>query len=208
VLGDRPVPIDHGGEPDLRKVIEAFPAAAGAGPEMSLERQIETPPELDPTAAAIMEMLRKSHDRIEGSVQQARQEAAQATHAATEALTRTAGMADMLTALPERVEAAEQQVTYVAERAIAAIAQSDQQNKTLAAAKAATTIVAAQKIGERIGASLAAALDRLPGLVMLGATIVLFRDVLPEPSTMKLAALALFGACGVAPAVWLSSRRK
>src|SRR6185312_12105886 len=198
VLGDRPVPIDHGGEPDLRKVIEAFPAAAGAGPEMSLERQIETPPELDPTAAAIMEMLRKSHDRIEGSVQQARQEAAQATHAATEALTRTAGMADMLTALPERVEAAEQQVTYVAERAIAAIAQSDQQNKTLAAAKAATTIVAA----------LAAALDRLPGLVMLGATIVLFRDVLPEPSTMKLAALALFGACGVAPAVWLSSRRK
>lgn len=200
VLGDRPVPIDHAGDPDLRLVEQAFPAQ---------DREAMTDlPETDPQTEAILDLLRKSHDRIEGSVERVRQEAAEARAGAVEALGRTQSMAEMLTALPQRVEAAEKQVTYVADRAIAAIAESDQQNKTLAAAKAATTIVAAQKIGERIGASMSGLLDRLPGLVMLGATIVLFRDVLPDPSTMKLAALALFGACGVAPAVWLSSRRK
>lgn len=196
VLGDRPIPIDLHGQPDERPVDEAFPAA---GPHSD--------PTHDPIGQDILELIRKSNERMTGEAERATSAATQASHIATEAINRVDAVAAQITSLPERMGEAEAKVTFVTERALAAIAQSDETNKAIAGAKAATAVIAAQKIGERLAAALTSSLDRIPALMTLGSAVWLWRGVLDNPSWLQLGALGLFGACAIAPAVWLSARK-
>lgn len=188
VLGTREVPADVAGEPDGRSVIEAFPQPPVA------------PAQGSPAAEDIMELLKKSHERMSGEVRQA---TAIAATAIEQANTATAG----ISALSDRATAIEKQTTHVGETVMAAL--SDHTNAKTAArqAVAAASLGVIQRLGERFAALATFAIDRAPAFLSLGAAVWLWSNVLPDPKILQLVALGLFGAVVVAPAIWLSSRK-
>jgi hypothetical protein len=178
MLSERPVSLVDPAE-DERSVIEAFP------------RQV-TDTTMNQADADLLELLRRSHDRMTGEV-------AQATTVATEAMNRVDGMADGVRALLARTEAAEAKTEQVGHAAISALKENAAAVRTSAREKLTATAGVLSRLS-------AFAIDRLPALAALGSAFWLWRDTLSNPTPIQLVALGLYGACVIGPAVWLSAR--
>ena len=79
-----------------------------------------------------------------------------------------------------------------------------------AAAKQATAAAATamQHVVALLVQISAYALDRLPMLLTLGAAVWLWRQVLDDPTVLRLVGLGLFGALVIAPALWLTAYKR
>jgi hypothetical protein len=188
VLGSRQVPADVAGEPDDRRVVEVFPRPPAA------------PEQGSPLAEDILEILRKSHDRISGEVHQA-------TAIATEAMSQTAEVRSASAALIERADKIEAQTARIGETMLAALSDHSDSKTAARQAVAAASLGVIQRLGERLTSLAVFAVDRAPAFLALAAAVWLWSNVLNNPNVMQLIALGLFGGVVVAPSIWLSSRR-
>jgi hypothetical protein len=190
LLSERPAP--ETGDLDERAVIDVF---SSAPPPAAAD---------DALANDILEILRKSHDRIEGEVRQA--------HAASAAaLERVEGVVGRIEAAEGVVQAVAAKTAQVEQTAAASgqeilsqvsrlLTADRTQSRQMAAASMVTGLAA---FGERLGRALAFAVERAPALLALAAAIWLFARILPDPKPLQLITLGLFGAVVIAPAIWL-----
>lgn len=173
---------------DPRLVSEAFPAAVA--PESMLGNDI-------------LELLKKSHDRIAGEVHQATAVATEAIQRADAATARVGEIVDQSASLKADVQATGatilRQINDAADKAATA--------KQATAAAVAISAGALRVLGERLAALATFAIDRAPALLALGAGVWLWHGAMADPKPMQLVGLGLFGAVVIAPAIWLSSRR-
>jgi hypothetical protein len=182
-------PAEPGGEQPTR---EAFPAP---------------PPPIDPRsqhADDVLSLLRRETDHAISIATQANSVAAAAHESATRAVASTTELANHATALAARQTAVEARTQEVGRQAVEAIAQHHAAARQAGAAVA----TAAQQIAALLVQILAYALDRLPMLLTLAAAVWLWRQVLDDPSVLRLVGLALFGALVIAPALWLTAYKR
>jgi hypothetical protein len=180
------------GDADDRSVIEAFPSAP---PPATTD---------DGLAADILEILRKSHDRIEGEVRQA-------TAVATAAVERAEGMAGrieaaegVVQAIAAKTEQIEKSAAASGQAVLTQVSQLLSTDRVQSRQMAAAGIVAGLgSLGERLSKSLIFLVERAPALLALAAAIWLFNGILADPKPLQLVTLGLFGAVVVAPAIWL-----
>ncbi len=146
------------------------------------------PPVTDAVLAEdILALLRQSNERMQGAVSQV---TAVANHAV------------------ERADAVEKMAHELSERqtTVAALA-------TNAAQRADHTVevrrqLAAQQWSATLASLMTFLADRAPAILALIGGWLLWQETLVEPSPMKLIGLALYGACVVAPAAFLSYARR
>jgi hypothetical protein len=178
-------------EGDQRPTAEAFPAP---------------PPPVAPNsqhADDVLALLRRETDHAIAVASQASTTATAAYEAAGRAISTTTELANGAAALAERTSQVEAQSKEVGRQAVQAIAEHH------AAARQASAAVAtaAQQIAGLLVQILAYVLDRLPMLLTLCAAVWLWRQVLDDPSVLRLVGLGLFGALVIAPALWLTYKR-
>lgn len=178
VVGEREI------DEDSRTVAEAFPATPA------------TLAPADPLGSDILEILRKSHDRVAGEAHQATAVAGAALERADAALQRV-GSSEQ--AIAEKAAAAERGMAAVAQRALTEIKSATDKRQFAAGMFRAAS--------ERLAGLATFAIERAPALLALGAGVWLWHGVLADPQPLQLVGLALFGGVVIAPAIWLSSRR-
>lgn len=178
LLAERPAP--EIGDSDDRTVIEAFPSAP---PPATTDEGI---------AADILDILRKSHDRMEGEVRQA-------TAVASAAVERAAATEGLVQAMAAKTE----QIAKDSDAGKATLSQVSQllsedrvQSRQMAAAGLAA-------LGEKLARSLVFLVERAPAMLTLAAAVWLFNGILADPKPLQLVTLGLFGGVVVAPAIWL-----
>ncbi len=179
MLSERRVEIPEG-EADERTVVEAFPRP----PTQSALQHDED----------VLAILRQSHERMSGEVRQS-------TAVADLAMSRATDTDQRVAALLPRIEAAEGRVDVVAREAMSALSGHAESVRTTAREKLVATAGVLSRLSDF-------ALDRLPALLALGSAFWLWRGILDNPQTIQLAALGLYGACVIGPAIWLSSRAR
>lgn len=163
---------------DDRPPVVAFPS-----------RQSPSTPETDNAAADILELLRKSHERIGGEVRQA-------TEVASAALERVDALTSVANDLRVRTETAERHTATVAAATDDQLRRNEQVMGALAGDRATKAAAALSRLSSF-------AFDRLPALLALGSAFWLWRGILPDPQPMQLASLALYGICVIGPSVYL-----
>lgn len=179
MLGERRVETPEV-EADERSVIEAFPRVPA-----------ENPSQLDSDVLAV---LRRSHDRISGEV-------AQATSIAGEAMNRASAVATDYETLRARTSEVEARTEAIGNATIGALQDHAKAVRATAAEKLGATATLLSRVSSF-------AMDRLPALLAMGSAFWLWHGVLADPQPIQLAALGLYGACVIAPAIWLSSRAR
>lgn len=189
LLSERPVP--ERGESDDRRVIEAFPAPPPAPVDNTL-------------AEDVLEILRKSHERIASEVQQVRATAGVAVERADAATNRIATIEAVVQASAEKTAEVEKNVATAGQAMLSQVSQLMTQDRSQARQMAAAGLAAGLgALGERLARALIFAIERLPALLALAAAIWLWNRILPDPQPLQLVALGLFGAVVIAPAIWL-----
>lgn len=180
ILNERPIPTEDAelAFSDRRPTVEAFPS-----------REPPPAPEGNSDAEAILEVLRKSHDRISGEVRQA-------TDVASAALERADALRSTLDDLRTRTESAERHTETVAAATHDQLRRNELAMGTLAGDRATKAAAVLSRLSSF-------AFDRLPALLALGSAFWLWRGTLADPQPMQLAALALYGTCVIGPAVYL-----
>jgi hypothetical protein len=189
LLDERPAP--EIGDPDDRSVVEVFP-----GP----------PPPVadDGLAADILEILRKSHDRIEGEVRQVSAVAAAAVERVDGAVGRIEAAEGVVQAIAAKTAEIEKSAAASGQAVLSQVSQLLSTDRAQSRQMAAAGIVAGLgSLGEKLARSLVFAIDRLPALLALAAAVWLFNGILADPKPLQLVTLGLFGAVVVAPAIWL-----
>jgi hypothetical protein len=179
MLSERRVEIPEG-ETDERTVVEAFPRP----PSQSALQHDED----------VLAVLRASHERMSGEVRQS-------SAVADLAMSRAADTDQRVAALLPRLEAAEGRVDTIRHEALSALSGHAESVRTTARDKLVATAGILSRLSDF-------ALDRLPALMALGSAFWLWRGVLADPQPIQLAALGLYGACVIGPAIWLSSRAR
>ncbi len=130
---------------------------------------------------SVLEILRRSHERSIGEIAQA---------------TATAGAA---------TDRAAESVDRVGEIGRAAISVIDENTKALRGVVRERLTDSTVGVLNRLSSF---AIDRLPALFSIGSAFWLWRGVLADPQPIQLAALGLYGACVIGPAIWLSARSR
>lgn len=183
LLSERPAP--EIGDPDDRSVIEAFPSAPPPAPHD------------EGIAADILEILRKSHDRMESQVGQA----TAAASAAVERVTATEGVVQAIAAKTEQIEKTSIASGQAVLNQVSQLLSTDRaQSRQMAAAGIAAGL---GMLGTKLAQALVFLVERAPALLALAAAVWLFDGVLADPRPLQLVTLGLFGAVVVAPAIWL-----
>lgn len=194
LLSERPAV--NPGDVDERSVIEAFPSPPARIPENDL------------LAADVLEILKKSHDRIEGK-------ANLAAATADEAILRVDNVASRIVDDGRRLDEVTAKVVAVEERAasdrqvvlneVTGLLNADRvQAKRIAAAGLTAAL---DSIAARLVAALVFVIERAPVMLSLLAAIWLWNRILPDPKPLQLVALGLFGAVVIAPSIWLGKFR-
>lgn len=193
LLGEREV----AGDPDERNVIDAFPAPP---PPANAESAL---------ASDILEILRKSHDRIEGEVRQTQALASAAIERVDSVVGRVEAAEGVVQAAAAKVGDANRKVEAAGQAVLSQVSQLLTTDRVQARQMAAAGVAAGLgSLGEKLGRALEFAIERAPALISLVAAIWLWDRILPDPKPLQLVALGLFGAVVIAPAIWLGKCRR
>lgn len=168
-------------ERDERPVAEAFPRLVPQTDDIA-----------DPLGQDVLDLLRRSHERMSGEV-------AQATAVSQEAANRAETAGRMAANLETRQAEVEAKVDEIGNAAITALQKHAGSVQVAAREKLAATAGLVHRVSSF-------ALDRLPALLSLAGGFWLWDGILGNPQPMQLGALGLYGACVIGPAIWLSSR--